>query len=239
MNIIITGASKGIGKAIATAFAAEGATLFLCARNEVALYNTVAEIQTAYPTCTIKAKPVDLSVKEQAKSFGAWVLAGIANTPSGKIDILVNNAGNFVPGSTFKEEDGALEKMMDINLYSAYHLTRTLLPSMLEAKKALIVNMCSIASLSAYNNGGSYSISKFALMGYTKNLREELKTSLIKVMGVYPGAVMTDSWGDFDNSSRRIMEASDIANMILAASKLSAQAVVEDIILRPLLGDLP
>ena len=239
MNIIITGASKGIGKAIATAFAAEGATLFLCARNEVALYNTVAELQTAYPTCTIKAKPVDLSVKEQAKSFGAWVLAGIANTPSGKIDILVNNAGNFVPGSTCQEEDGALEKMMDINLYSAYHLTRTLLPSMMEAKKALIVNMCSIASLSAYNNGGSYSISKFALMGYTKNLREELKTSLIKVMGVYPGAVMTDSWGDFDNSSRRIMEASDIANMILAASKLSAQAVVEDIILRPLLGDLP
>lgn len=239
MNIIITGASKGIGKAIATAFAAEGATLFLCARNEVALYNTVAELQTAYPTCTIKAKPVDLSVKEQAKSFGAWVLAGIANTPSGKIDILVNNAGNFVPGSTFQEEDGALEKMMDINLYSAYHLTRTLLPSMMEAKKALIVNMCSIASLSAYNNGGSYSISKFALMGYTKNLREELKTSLIKVMGVYPGAVMTDSWGDFDNSSQRIMETSDIANMILAASKLSAQAVVEDIILRPLLGDLP
>jgi short-subunit dehydrogenase len=239
MNIIITGASKGIGKAIATVFAAEGATLFLCARNEVALYNTVAELQTAYPTCTIKAKPVDLSVKEQAKSFGAWVLAGIANTPSGKIDILVNNAGNFVPGSTCQEEDGALEKMMDINLYSAYHLTRTLLPSMMEAKKALIVNMCSIASLSAYNNGGSYSISKFALMGYTKNLREELKPSLIKVMGVYPGAVMTDSWGDFDNSSQRIMEASDIAKMILAASKLSAQAVVEDIILRPLLGDLP
>jgi short-subunit dehydrogenase len=199
----------------------------------------VAELQTAYPTCTIKAKPVDLSLKEQAKSFGTWVLAGIANTPSGKIDILVNNAGNFVPGSTCQEEDGALEKMMDINLYSAYHLTRTLLPSMMEAKKALIVNMCSIASLSAYNNGGSYSISKFALMGYTKNLREELKPSLIKVMGVYPGAVMTDSWGDFDNSSQRIMEASDIANMILAASKLSAQAVVEDIILRPLLGDLP
>ena len=239
MNIIITGASKGIGKAIATVFAAEGATLFLCARNEVALYNTVAELQTAYPTCTIKAKPVDLSLKEQAKSFGAWVLAGIANTPSGKIDILVNNAGNFVPGSTCQEEDGALEKMMDINLYSAYHLTRSLLPSMMEAKKAMIVNMCSIASLSAYNNGGSYSISKFALMGFTKNLREELKSSLIKVMGVYPGAVLTDSWGDFDNSSQRIMEASDIASMILAASKLSAQAVVEDIIMRPLLGDLP
>jgi short-subunit dehydrogenase len=239
MNIIITGASKGIGKVIAKAFAAEGATIFLCARNEVALYNTVAELQTAYPNCSIKAKAIDLSIKEQVKSFGAWVLAGIANTKSGKIDILVNNAGSFIPGSTYQEEEGALEKMMDINLYSAYHLTRTLLPSMMEAKKGMIVNICSIASLSAYNNGGSYSISKFALMGFTKNLREELKPSLIKVMGVYPGAVMTDSWGNFDNSSQRIMEASDIANMILAASKLSAQAVVEDIILRPLLGDLP
>jgi short-subunit dehydrogenase len=239
MNIIITGASKGIGKAIAKAFAAEGASLFLCSRNEVALYNTVAELQTAYPTSSIKAKAVDMSVKEQAKSFGTWVLAEIANTTSRKIDILVNNAGNFIPGSTYQEDEGTLEKMMDINLYSAYHLTRTLLPSMMEAKKAMIVNMCSIASLSAYNNGGSYSISKFALMGFTKNLREELKPSLIKVMGVYPGAVMTDSWGDFDNSTQRIMEASDIANMILAASKLSAQAVVEDIIMRPLLGDLP
>ena len=239
MNIIMTGASKGIGKAIAKAFAAEGASHFLCARNEVALYNTVAELQTAYPTSSIKAKAVDMSIKEQARSFGTWVLAEIANTTSGKIDILINNAGNFIPGSTYLEEEGALEKMMDINLYSAYHLTRTLLPSMMEAKKAMIVNMCSIASLSAYNNGGSYSISKFALMGFTKNLREELKSSLIKVMGVYPGAVLTDSWGDFDNSSQRIMEASDIASMILAASKLSAQAVVEDIIMRPLLGDLP
>jgi short-subunit dehydrogenase len=239
MNIIITGASKGIGKAIAKAFAAEGASLFLCSRNEVALYNTVAELQTAYPTSSIKAKAVDMSVKEQAKSFGTWVLAEIGNTTSRKIDILVNNAGNFIPGSTYQEDEGTLEKMMDINLYSAYHLTRTLLPTMMEAKKAMIVNMCSIASLSAYNNGGSYSISKFALMGFTKNLREELKPSLIKVMGVYPGAVMTDSWGNFDNSTQRIMEASDIANMILAASKLSAQAVVEDIIMRPLLGDLP
>lgn len=239
MNIIITGASRGIGKAIAAAFAAEGATLFLCARNEVDLYNSVAALQTAYPTCNVKAKAVDLSVKEQAKGFGTWVLAAIADTTSGKIDILVNNAGNFTPGSTCQEEEGALEKMMNLNLYSAYHLTRTLVPTMMEAKQGMIVNMCSIAALAAYHNGGSYSISKFALMGFTKNLREELKPSMIKVMGVYPGAVMTDSWGDFDNSSRRIMEASDIANMVVAASKLSPQAVVEDIVLRPLLGDLP
>lgn len=239
MNVIITGASKGIGKAISKVFAAEGATLFLCARNEVTLYNTVAELQTMFPESIIHAKAVDMSVKQQAQNFGQWVLDGLKNTASGQVDILVNNAGTFSPGSIYNEEDGLLEKMMDTNLYSAYHLTRKLAPAMIEARQGLIVNICSIASLNAYANGGSYSITKFAMMGLSKNLREELKPYHIKVMGVYPGAVLTDSWGDFDNSSKRIMEASDIATMILAASKLSPQAVVEDIVLRPLLGDLP
>lgn len=239
MNVIITGASKGIGKAIATAFAAEGATLFLCARNEINLYNAVAELQTRYPASTIYAKAVDLSVKEAAKAFGNWVLEGLHNTASQKIDLLVNNAGIFTPGSTYDEEDGLLEKMMEANLYSAYHLTRTLVPSMINARQGLIVNMCSIASLNAYSNGGSYSITKFALMGFGKNLREELKPHHVKVMNIYPGAVMTESWSNFDNSSKRIMEASDVATLVAASAKLSPQAVVEDIILRPLLGDLP
>jgi short-subunit dehydrogenase len=239
MNVIITGASKGIGKAIAAAYAAEGATVFLCARNEITLYNTVAELQTKHPESLVKGKSFDLSVKEEARKFGDWVLDGIANTASKRADVLVNNAGIFTPGSIYNEADGLLEKMMEANLYSAYHLTRVIVPAMIEARQGLIVNMCSIASLHAYKNGGSYSITKFALAGFNKNLREELKPHHIKVMGVYPGAVMTDSWGDFDNSSQRIMEAADIATMILAAGKLSPQAVVEDIIMRPLLGDLP
>jgi short-subunit dehydrogenase len=239
MNVIITGASKGIGKAIAVAFAAEGATLFLCARNEVNLYNTVAELQTKYPESNIYAKAFDLSIKERALAFGDWVLGNLKNTKTAVADILVNNAGTFSPGSIYNEEDGLLENMMATNLYSAYHLTRKIVPAMIEARQGLIVNICSIASLNAYSNGGSYSITKYALMGFGKNLREELKPHQIKVMGVYPGAVLTDSWGDFDNSNRRIMEAGDIATMILAASKLSPQAVVEDIIMRPLLGDLP
>ncbi len=239
MNVIITGASKGIGKAIAQAFAAEGATLFLCARNEVNLYHTVAALQTQYPGSVVKGRAVDMSVKEDAKAFGAWVLAGLKDTAGGRVDVLVNNAGSFAPGSIYDEAEGMLENMMATNLFSAYHLTRVLVPDMIEAKQGLIINLCSIASLHAYKNGGSYSITKFALMGFSKNLREELKPHRIKVMGVYPGAVMTDSWGDFDNSTQRIMEAADIATMVLAASKLSPQAVVEDIVMRPLLGDLP
>jgi short-subunit dehydrogenase len=232
MNVVITGASRGIGKAVATVYAAEGATLFLCARNELVLYNAVAELQSKYPNCIIKAKAFDLSIKEEAQKFGQWVLS--FGVPS----ILVNNAGQFLPGNISTEADGVLEETIAANLYSAYHVTRSLVAKMVEAKQGHIFNICSIASLQAYKNGGSYSISKFALMGFSKNLREELKPFNIKVTSVYPGAVMTDSWAGFDNSAGRIMEATDIAKMILAASKLSPQAVVEDIILRPLLGDL-
>ena len=233
MNVVITGASKGIGKAIAAGFAAEGANLFLCARNELTLYNTVAELQVKNSNSTINAQVADISTKEGAENFGQWILS-----KSVPIDVLINNAGHFMPGSVYNEEEGLLQKMIDTNLYSAYHLTRKLLPAMIERRQGHIFNMCSVASLQAYHNGGSYSISKFALMGFSKNLREELKHYNIKVTAVYPGAVMTESWSGFDNTTQRIMEADDIAAMILAATKLSPQAVVEDIIIRPQLGDL-
>jgi short-subunit dehydrogenase len=233
MNIIITGASKGIGKAIAEIFAANGHHLFICSRNEVQLYKAMEELLTKYPDVKIKAKARDLSVKEQAIEFGKWVLDN-SIVP----DILINNAGSFVPGGIANEEAGALDTMLQTNLYSAYHVTRTILPVMIKQKKGHIFNICSIASLNAYKDGGAYSISKFALYGFSKNLREEMKAHNIKVTAVHPGAVLTDSWGNFDNSSNRIMEASDIAKMIYAASQLSAGACAEDIIIRPQLGDL-
>jgi short-subunit dehydrogenase len=110
---------------------------------------------------------------------------------------------------------------------------------MLKNKSGHIFNMSSIAALSAYHNGGSYSISKFALMGFSKNLREEMKSFNIKVTTVYPGAVYTDSWKNSGVEQERIMEADDIADMVYAASLLSPRACVEDIIIRPLKGDLP
>lgn len=231
MNVVITGASKGIGKAIATIFAANGYDLYLCSRNEVALYKAVEELQTRFQAVTVKAHAFDLS--KQAKAFGQWILdAGVVP------DIVVNNAGLFEPGNVYDEPEGTLESQIETNLYSAYHLTRTLLPKMMEIKSGHIFNICSIASLQAYKNGGAYSISKFAMDGFSKNLREEMKAFGIKVTAVYPGAVLTDSWGNYDNSNHRIMEAEDVAKMILAASQLSPGACVEEIVMRPQLGDL-
>lgn len=232
MNIIVTGASKGIGKAIAEIFAAYGHHLFICSRGELALYKTMEELQTKYPSAIIKAKPFDLSRREEAKAFGIWCLE------HGVPDVLVNNAGLFEPGSVHNEPEGTLESQLATNLYSAYHLTRTVLPWMMGKRSGHIFNMCSIASLHAYANGGAYSISKFAIHGFSKNLREEMKPHGIKVTSVLPGAVLSDSWGGFDNSKKRIMEAADIAKLVYAASHLSPAACVEDIVVRPQLGDL-
>jgi len=109
---------------------------------------------------------------------------------------------------------------------------------MIKAGSGHIFNICSIASLQAYSFGGSYSISKYALEGFSKNLREELKDKGIKVTGVYPGATYTNSWAGSGVEPSRIMESNDIAKMIIAAAHLSPQAVVEDIVMRPQLGDL-
>lgn len=232
MNVLVTGASRGIGKAIAEIFAGNGHELYLSSRNEVALYKVMEELQTKYPSVSIKAKAFDLSDKQQAKDLGNWCLK--YTVP----DILVNNAGLFEPGSVYNEPEGTLESQLAINVSSAYHLTRVLLPKMMDRRSGHIFNLCSIASLHAYKNGGAYSISKFAMYGFSKNLREEMKPYNIKVTSVHPGAVLTDSWSGYDNSSKRIMEAEDIAKVIYASTQLSAAACVEDIVIRPQLGDL-
>ena len=232
MNVIITGASKGIGKAIALKFAKSGATLFLCARNNDMLQKAIVEIHELYPSVVIHSYQADLSIKAQVEDFASFCLKiGVPN-------IVVNNVGTYLPGKVMDEAEGNLEKALNINLFSAYYLTRKLLPSMIKNESGHIFNMCSIASLKGYEGGGSYGISKFALNGFNQNLRLELMQHNIKVTGVFPGAVITDSWGNFDNSTKRMMEPSDIAEMIFSATKLSSQAVVEDIVIRPMLGDL-
>ena len=231
MNIIVTGATKGIGRAIASIFSAEGHTLLLSARNQKDLQETAQALSSKYGNI-VHVFPADLSKKTEAIAFGNWCLQ--FGTP----DILVNNAGRFVPGAIYNEADGIVEEMIETNLYSAYHLTRVIVPAMIAKKSGHVFNICSIASVKPYSNGGSYGISKFAMLGFSKNLREELMPHLVKVTAVLPGAVYTDSWSGSGVDPNRIMEDNDIAMMVLAASKLSPQDCVEEILLRPQLGDL-
>ena len=232
MNVVITGASQGIGFAIAEIFANAGYTLSLCSKTKENIAAAGNSLAVKYPHATIHFTHADLSKKEQCTQFANWCLE------KGSPTILINNAGYFSPGNIQDEADNALEQQMAVNLYSAYHTTRALLPTMLKMGKGHIFNICSIASLNAYAQGGSYSISKFALLGFSKNLRLELKDKGIKVTAVCPGATYTNSWNGSGIDPMRIMESEDIAKMIFAAAHLSPQAVVEDIVMRPQKGDL-
>lgn len=231
-TLVVTGASRGIGAAIVERFAAEGARIFACALHPEKLEAVVNRWREKYPQSQFDSYAADLGTKVGAEGFAYHV------AQSGAPDILVNNAGTFRPGSILEEEAGSLEQMLSVNLFSAYHITRILAPLMIAKGRGHIFNMCSIASLRAYPAGGSYGIAKYALAGFSENLREELKGKNVKVTAVYPGAVHTESWGDYDNSTHRIMESSDIASMIFSAASLSPGAVVENIVLRPQLGDL-
>jgi len=231
-RIIITGASKGLGKAFAEIFAKNGDDLLLCASKEQPLIETTTNLKQQYPNSDIQYRIADLSNKKEVKAFADWCNA------FGPAAVLINNAGRFIPGSVYNEEEGVLENMIATNLYSAYHLTRAILPQMIAVKSGHIFNICSIASIQAYANGGSYSISKYAMLGFSKNLREELKPFGVKVTSVLPGATFTDSWAGTGVDEKRIMEAVDVAEMVFAASKLSIQACVEEIVMRPQLGDL-
>ena len=235
LHIVITGASKGIGKAIAEKFADDGQrhTFYLCSRNRDALNTLAKELKERFPNNNFLTRASDLSINDDVKQFAAWILS-----QTDRIDILVNNAGIFIPGNVHDEEEGLLEKVMQVNLFAPYHLTRILLPAMMPHKSGHVFNIASIAALQAYPGGGSYGISKFALDGFSKNLRQEMKEHGIKVTVVYPGATYTDSWKGSSINPDRFMRAEDIAHMIYAASQLSPQACVEEIVIRPQLGDI-
>lgn len=233
VNVVITGGTKGLGKAIADILLSENNNIVFCARNKEDVKRREQEWRLAFPKAEVIGIQCDMSNKGEVIAFANEILSKWK-----KVDVLVNNAGMFIPGEIVKEEDGALEQMINVNLYSAYHLTRLIVPTMIQQGSGHIFNMCSVASLIAYPNGGSYSISKFALLGFTKVLREELKTAGVKVTAILPGAAWSASWEGVDLPRERLMEANDVAICVSSALKMSDSAVVEDIVLRPQLGDL-
>jgi short-subunit dehydrogenase len=232
-TLVVTGGTKGLGRAFAEIFAARGFDVCVCARSREDLEDMQATWETQFPQRRLFPYPADLSKKADVYHFADYV-----RSLWPRLDVLINNAGIFMPGAVCDEPDGTLETLMEINLYSAYHLTRSLLPLMHPYRKGHIFNLGSIASIAAYPNGGSYTISKFAMLGFTKVLREEMKPLGIKVTALLPGATWSDSWRGADFPPDRLMQAEDIAKMVWAAYDLSDSAVVEELLLRPQLGDL-
>lgn len=231
--IVVTGGSKGIGKAIINKFIRHGFDVVSCARSEFGLKLLENDMLEIRPKAQIYTLPVDLSTKEGVNTFAEFV-----KNIGRKVDVLVNNTGFFAPGQVHNEEEGILEKMIETNLYSAYHLTRSLVKNMMENQDGYIFNICSTASIMPYVNGGSYCISKHALYGMTKVLREEMKIHNVRVTAILPGPTLTASWDGVNLPPDRFIKSEDVAEAIFGAYSLSKQSVIEEILIRPQLGDL-
>jgi NADP-dependent 3-hydroxy acid dehydrogenase YdfG len=227
--IIVSGCTKGIGFAICKLFAEHGFSVAGYARNPKDIKEMQHSFESQFPKQIFLFEVADASKKEEVLDFAKKVSEQFTS-----VEILVNNAGSFLPGSIMEEADGTIETLMQTNVYSAYYLTRALMPIL----GRNIFNMCSIASIQAYPNGASYTISKFALLGMSKQLREELKHTAIKVTALMPGAVLTNSWAGVDLPQSRFIQPQDIAQTIYSAYQLSDSADIEELIIRPQLGDL-
>ena len=230
---IITGITKGIGRATALKFAGAGINLIGCARNLEELNAFKNSLQADYPHISVDVFQADLAEPTQVEGFGRFILEVCPNP-----EILINNAAIFQPGGIVNEMEGSLEYLMQVNLYSAYHLTRAVAPAMMARKSGFIANLCSVASIRSFPGNATYSITKYAMLGFSRSLRDELKQYGIRVSSILPGATYTAAWEGVDVAVDRLMNPVDVADAILAAYQLGPSAVIEEILIRPQLGDL-
>lgn len=229
---VVTGASHGIGRAVALAFAGEpDARVVLASRNEAKLQNVAAECRERGAEALVV--PTDVTRDAEVAGLADAVL-GRWGTP----DVLVNNAGAFQPGSLLETSPDDFRAQVDVNLTSAFLVTRAFLNAMIEAGRGDILFMASVASIRAYPGGASYCAAKHGLLGLARVVREETREHGIRVTALLPGATFTPSWEGAGLPEERFMPAEDIAAAALQVYHLSRRSVVEEILLRPQLGDI-
>lgn len=235
--VLITGASQGIGAAIAKVFAKEvrGVRLALVARSE-------KNLKTVARACAKLADggpaAVDVFVCDVSEDASVAAMAAAVRARFGRVDVLINNAGVFAGASFVATKVAEFDRIVAANLRSAFLVTQAFLPAMLKQKDGDIFFMSSIAGLEAYPNGAAYCAAKFGVTGLAKVLRAETKATGVRVCCVYPGATWSPSWSGSGVAPERMMPAGDVARAFLDVYRLSRNTVVEEIVLRPQLGDL-
>ncbi|RZL49792.1 MAG: SDR family oxidoreductase [Pedobacter sp.] len=227
MNAIITGATKGIGKAIALKLANNGYNLTVCARTEADLLALKEELSTA--DVKIFTMVADCSIKTDVLAFCEF-----AQTSLPKIDVLINNAGVFLPGSLLDEDDENFELQQNLNLNSVYYLSKYFGKIMRKQMSGHIFNICSVASIETIENAGSYSVTKTAMLSLNNVLRKELAQYNVKVTAILPGSTLTASWDGTTIDPAKFVQPEDIANAAFSILNLSDGANVDELILRPL-----
>ncbi len=231
--VLISGASQGIGAAIARTFAEEvpHVRLALVARNVENLGKTAR-------ACAKSGAKAEIFGCDVANAASVELMAAEVARCLGTPDVLINNAGAFTMAPFVQTSLAQFDDMIAVNLRSAFLVTQAFLPAMLKRKSGDIFFMSSIAGLGAYPNAAAYCAAKFGVTGLAKVLRAETKAQGIRVCCVHPGATWSPSWEKSGVKPDRIMPAEDVARAILDVHRLSRRTVVEELVLRPQLGDV-
>ena len=230
-TFLITGASQGIGAEIARQFSHEpDARVVLVSRNEGSLSKVAAQCAA---DATVTVEVCDVTDEEAVAR-----LADSVSARFGVPDVVVNNAGLFRPGGILDTSVADFRAQVDVNLNSAFIVTKAFLAEMVSRGSGMFFLMASVAAFRAYPAGVAYGASKHGLLGLARALREETRERGIRVTTVMPGATWTPSWHGAGHPEERMMPVADIAALVLSAWRLSDRSVVEEIIVRPQLGDI-
>ena len=223
-NALVTGAGKGIGKAIALALAKEGVNVILVARTQEEIDRVAAKVRSLrVKALAITADVADINAVNIAveKALGEF----------GTIDILINNAGIASFGKFLELEPTEWERIIQVNLMGPYYVTRAVIPSMIERQTGDIINISSTAGLAGNAMTSAYSASKFALLGLTDSLMQEMRKHNIRVTALTPSTVATDMAKELkltDGNPDKVMQAEDMAELVIAQLKLNRRVFVKN-----------
>jgi 3-oxoacyl-[acyl-carrier protein] reductase len=223
-NALITGAGKGIGKAIAIALAKEGVNVILVSRTQTDVDQLA--IETSHLGVKSLALSADVSDINSINKAVEKALAEFKN-----IDILINNAGIASFGKFLELEPEAWEKIIQVNLMGTYYTTRAVIPNMIERQTGDIINISSTAGLNGNALTSAYSASKFAVLGLTDSLMQEMRKHNIRVTALTPSTVATDMAKDLnltDGNPEKVMQSEDIAELIIAQLKLNSRVFIKN-----------
>ncbi len=221
---LVTGAGKGIGKAVALALAAEGVNVGILARTEKDLVALADKIKTmgvkvAYATADVSdMKAVNIAI-------------GSITAELGDIDILINNAGTGTFGKFLDLAPADWEQQVKVNLFGVYYVTRAILPAMIERKSGDIVNISSTAGKNGASGTSAYSASKFGVIGLSESLMHEVRKHNIRVTALAPSTIVTDlaqSANLITGDEEKVMHPEDFAELIIAQLKLHPRLLIKE-----------
>lgn len=232
-NALITGATKGIGRAVSIAFAKQGINLSICSRNQQELSDFAAELLQLNPLIKVFTTLADCSKLADVKNF-----ADFTEKNMGFVDIIVNNVGMYKHVSILNDSDDSFQKQIDTNLMPAYELYRFFGKRMVSVGKGHIFNICSVAAINPIAVAGVYSVTKYALLGLNKVMRLEMQEHGVKVTAVIPGSTLTDSWKGVEVDKNTMVLPEDVASAITNILSMSAGANVDEVIIKPAPGQI-